>query len=192
MMNELLDAWFGAPGSSRFGQAQKQWFRRDAEFDAMLAARFGTAIERALAGEFAHWSSEPLGALAQIVLLDQLPRNCFRGTPRAFVGDPLALPLARMLVATGADRMLSTIHHRAFAYLPFEHDESPDSQREAVRLFTGLDEQVGGEADHGYLRSAIRHAEVIERFGRFPHRNAVLGRDTTAQEAVWLRRHGGF
>jgi uncharacterized protein (DUF924 family) len=191
-MQDVLDAWFGAPDSSEFGRPRRQWFKKDAAFDAMLASRFGHVLDQALDGKLAHWSDTPLGKLALIVLLDQFTRNCFRNTPRAFAGDAQALSLARALVLTGDDRMLPSIQHRAFAYMPFEHDETIASQREGVRLFTELYEESRDESIEHSLRYAVRHAAVIERFGRFPHRNAILGRETTMQEAQWLRENGGF
>ncbi|KWE52580.1 hypothetical protein WL76_15420 [Burkholderia ubonensis] len=164
---DVLDFWFGAPGSAEFGHPRKIWFNGGAALDAALRERYG--------------------ALALIVVLDQFSRNVHRGTPRAFAADPKALAVARRLVAAGWDAGLPSGHHRAFAYLPFEHDESPDSQREAVRLCEGIREEAGCAGYHDF---ALRHADVIARFGRFPHRNAILGRASTAEEAVFLREPG--
>jgi uncharacterized protein (DUF924 family) len=191
-INEILDTWFGPPDSTEFGHARRLWFKKDPTFDATLSYRFGDLLEEALAGNLAHWSDSAPGILALIVLLDQFPRNCFRDTPRAFAGDAQALALARALVTNGGDQTLPTLHHRVFAYLPFEHDETIESQRESVRLFTALHEENGGASIHHNLTYAIRHAEVIERFGRFPHRNSILGRETSPEEAEWLRKYGGF
>ncbi|WP_158933889.1 DUF924 family protein [Burkholderia sp. S171] len=188
----VLDVWFGAPDSAEFGHARKAWFKKDATFDAMLRERFGALIEEALESQLASWSETPLGAVALIVLLDQFTRNCFRNTPRAFAGDDEALRLARMLVKTGHERTLPTIHHRVFAYMPFEHDETLASQREAVRLFQALFDETNDKDVEDFLHYARRHADVIERFGRFPHRNVILGRETTAEEHVWLKKKGGF
>ncbi|CAJ5063785.1 transmembrane protein [Burkholderia pseudomallei] len=164
---EVLDFWFGAPDDPAFGTARPMWFGGAPALDAQLRERFG--------------------ALALIVVLDQFPRNIHRGTPLAFAADRAALAHAKALVASGGDRALPTGHHRAFAYLPFEHDESPDSQREAVRLCA----QIKGEAGcAGYHDYALRHAVVIERFGRFPHRNAILGRASTDAEAAFLKEPG--
>ncbi|SAL45184.1 DUF924 family protein [Caballeronia telluris] len=186
---EVLDAWFGAPGSPEFGRENKAWFTKNRAFDAALSAHFGALLEEAHAGRLAHWADTPLGALALIVVLDQFSRNCFRGTPRAFAGDATALALAKALVAAGDDVRLPSAQHRNFAYMPFEHDETPESQREAVRLFTALRDETG---DVGFLDYAREHAEVIERFGRFPHRNRILGRTMRADEEAWLAKHGGF
>jgi uncharacterized protein (DUF924 family) len=188
----VLDTWFGAPDSAEFGHARKVWFKKDVTFDAMLHERFGALLEEALEGRLASWAAAPLGALALIVLLDQFTRNCFRGTPRAFGGDNEALRQARMLVDTRDELTLPTIHHRVFVAMPFEHDETLASQREAVRLLQTLFDETGDKDVEDFLDYALRHAQVIERFGRFPHRNVVLGRETTAEERAWLKRKGGF
>jgi uncharacterized protein (DUF924 family) len=188
----VLDAWFSAPDSAAFGHARKLWFKKNAAFDAMLHERFGALLEEALAGDLVTWSATPLGALALIVLLDQFTRNCFRNTPRAFAGDREALKLARALVATHDELTLPTIHHRAFVYMPFEHDETLESQREAVRLHQALFDETGDKDIESGLKYALKHAEVIKRFGRFSHRNAILGRETTAEEHAWLKKKGGF
>jgi uncharacterized protein (DUF924 family) len=185
----VLDVWFGAPDSPEFGTERKFWWKKKRAFDAMLDAHFGSLLDEAQAGGLRDWESTPLGTLALIVLLDQFSRNCRRNTPRAFAGDARALALAHKLVESGDERLLPTPFHRAFAYMPFEHDESIESQRESVRLFTTLKAETGVDSMLGY---AIRHAEVIERFGRFPHRNRVLGRDTSPGEEVWLAEKGGF
>jgi uncharacterized protein (DUF924 family) len=195
----VLDCWFGAPDTPDFGGARKSWFSRNEAFDAMLRERFGALIDAAndvtsdvtcnTPGNttLAHWQTTPLGALALIIVLDQFSRNCHRNTPRAFAADQKALRIAQRMVATGADRLLPTAHHRAFAYLPYEHDETLASQQESLRLFKRLEAEPGGES---YYRFAVRHAAIIDRFGRFPHRNAVLGRSSTAEEAAFLREPG--
>jgi len=188
----VLDVWFGAPDSAEYGHARKVWFKKDATFDAMLHERFGALLEDALEGRLASWSATPLGALALIVLLDQFTRNCFRRTPRAFAGDAEALKLARTLVDTGDELTLPTVHHRVFVIMPFEHDETLASQREAVRLHQALFDETGDKDVEDGLKYALRHAEVIERFGRFPHRNDILGRETTVEERAWLKKKGGF
>jgi uncharacterized protein (DUF924 family) len=188
----VLDVWFGAPDSAEYGHARKVWFKKDATFDAMLHERFGALIEEALKGRLASWPATPLGALALIVLLDQFTRNCFRNTPRAFAGDAEALKLARMLVDTRDELTLPTIHHRVFVTMPFEHDETLASQHEAIRLHQALFDETGDKDVEDGLKYALRHAEVIERFGRFPHRNVILGRETTAEERAWLKKKGGF
>ncbi|SAK92514.1 membrane protein [Caballeronia glebae] len=185
----VLDLWFGEPASPEFGQDRKLWWRKKRAFDSMLAARFGALLEEAHAGDLRDWEDTPLGTLALIVLLDQLSRNCYRNTPRAFAGDARALALAKALVERGDDLRLPSAYHRAFAYMPFEHDETPDSQREALHLFGKLKEETGVSS---FYESALEHAQVIERFGRFPHRNRILGREMRAEEDAWLAKHGGF
>jgi uncharacterized protein (DUF924 family) len=188
---EVLDCWFGEPGSPFYGQERKLWFSRDQAFDAMLRERFGALIDVANdpTGDAApdHWQATPLGALALIIVLDQFSRNCHRNTPRAFAADQKALRVAQRMIAEEGDRLLPTAHHRAFAYLPFEHDETLASQRESLRLFKQLQAEQGGQS---YYRSAVRHAAIIERFGRFPHRNAALGRASSAEEIAFLRTRG--
>jgi uncharacterized protein (DUF924 family) len=184
---DVLECWFGAPGTADFGVERKSWFKRSDAFDTMLRQRFGALIDEALHGALDSWTRTPLGALALVIVLDQFSRNCHRGTARAFSADAKALLVAQQMVASGADRQLPGVHHRAFAYLPFEHDETLESQRESVRLFNALEVEAPG-AD--YVGSAIRHAKIIERFGRFPHRNALLGRPSTVEEMAFLREPG--
>ncbi|WP_321802120.1 DUF924 family protein [Burkholderia sp. BCC1988] len=184
---EILDFWFGEPDSAAFGHARKVWFNGGEAFDDVLRTRYGAVLDAACDGACDHWADTPLGALALIVVLDQFSRNIHRGTPRAFAADPRALALARRVVAAGWDAQLPSGHHRAFAYLPFEHDESDASQREAVRLCAGIRGEAGCASYHDF---ALRHAAVIGRFGRFPHRNAILGRASTDAEAAFLREPG--
>jgi len=189
---DVLDAWFGTPDSPEFGRARRQWFKKNAAFDTALQARFGGLLDLALRGELASWSAAPLGALALIVMLDQFTRNCFRGTPRAFSGDVMALELARELVVSGKERSLPTVYHRMFVAMPFEHHEAIESQHEAVRLYQILFDETREDDIESGLKYAIRHAEVIEKFGRFPHRNVILGRESTAEELEWLKTNRGF
>ena len=183
---EVLEFWFGAPGSAEASGARKQWFVKDAGFDATIAARFGATIEAALAGELEHWANSPESALALIIVLDQFTRNVFRDTPRAFAGDPRALALARDLVDRGWDKRLAALH-RTFAYLPFEHSEQIVDQCESLRLFETLRDDPNAGGMVGY---AVKHYEIVERFGRFPHRNEILGRESTPQEVEFLRQPG--
>ncbi|CAG9245174.1 DUF924 family protein [Paraburkholderia unamae] len=184
---DVLDFWFGAPDSEEFGRERKMWFRKRAAFDAQLRERFGALLEAAAAGELDAWRATPEGALALVIVLDQFSRNCHRGTPHAFATDEQALAVAREMVASGADLRLPTLQHRSFAYLPFEHAESAEAQRESLRLFGELAKEPEGQ---GYYDYALRHAKVIERFGRFPHRNAQLARASTDDEAAFLREPG--
>jgi uncharacterized protein (DUF924 family) len=182
---DVLDCWFGSPGSATYGHDRKIWFRRKTAFDTMLRERFGVLLDPAQRGELDGWADTPLGALALVIVLDQFSRNCHRGSADAFAFDAHALKIARQMVASGADQQLPDQFHRAFAYMPFEHDESMDSQREALRLFKPFEAQP---ACASYYRSAVQHAAIIERFGRFPHRNALLGRVSTEEEWAFLRQ----
>lgn len=182
---EVLDFWFGAPGSAEHGRTRDLWFTKQAATDALIGARFGALIESALRGECDSWSATPRGALAQIVLLDQFTRNVFRDTPRAFAGDARALSVAQALVDPGHDRALG-LHERWFAYLPFEHAESLPLQDRAVGLFT----QLAADGLAAPLDWAIKHRDVVARFGRFPHRNSILGRASSPEESAFLAQPG--
>jgi uncharacterized protein (DUF924 family) len=184
---EVLDFWFGAPGSSTHGHPRAEWFRKSDAFDAEVRKRFGPLIERALRGELRAWDAGPEEALARILLLDQFTRNAFRDSPRAFAGDALALAAARAMLASAQDAALLPVQ-RSFVYLPFEHAEDLAAQDESVRLFTRLVDAAPALADT--LAYANRHRAVIARFGRFPHRNAVLGRASTAEELAFLVEPG--
>ena len=186
----VLEFWFGAPGSAEHGSARKAWFSKDAAFDAAVRERFGALIERALRGELDAWADAPRSALAQILLLDQFTRNAFRGTARSFAGDARALAAASRMVGSRQDEALPPFM-RGFVYLPFEHAEGLAMQDEAIRLFNRLVDEAPEHAD--MLDYAHRHRDVIERFGRFPHRNDILGRQSTAEDIVFLRQPGsGF
>jgi len=174
---DVLDFWFGATDVER-----PEWFRADPAFDREIAERFGAAIDDALSGRYDDWADSPRGALALIVLLDQFTRNAFRGTPRAFAGDAKALAAARRLVRERHDDEL-TPTQRQFAYLPFEHAEDLQAQREGVDL-------IAAKAPPDALPWAERHRDVIARFGRFPHRNEILGRASTPQEIEFLKQPG--
>ncbi len=178
---EVLDSWFGAPGSRERGRPRKLWFQKSEPFDAEIRRRFLPAWERAERGECECWQATPLASLALIVVLDQFPRNMFRGTARSFASDSLALAAARETIARGFDRLLSPVE-RPFVYLPFAHAEDVAAQRRSLALFHGLDREN--------VESARRHYEIIARFGRFPHRNAALGRVSTAEESEFLKRPG--
>jgi len=187
---EVLDFWFGPPDDPGHALSRPIWFRKDDAFDALVARRFGALIEQALVGGIDHWITQPLSplpALARVIVLDQFTRNAFRGSARAFAGDPLALQTARALVASGLDRQLLGVQ-RQFAYLPFEHAEDVAHQRTAVQLF----EQLARDepALVGLVEWARRHHDIVARFGRFPHRNAALGRACSAQETEFLRQPG--
>ena len=186
----VLDFWFGAPASAEHGSARKTWFAKDDAFDAEIRARFGAQIERALRGELEQWGATARSALAQVLVLDQFTRNAFRGTPRAFAGDRRALAAASSMVGLRQDEELAPFM-RAFVYLPFEHAEGLAMQDEAIRLLMRFVAQAPEQ--QSYLDYALRHRAIIERFGRFPHRNDILGRHSTPEEVEFLRQPGsGF
>jgi uncharacterized protein (DUF924 family) len=186
---QVLAFWFGAPGSPQRGQARAEWFRKDDAFDDEIRRRFGDAVAIALAGGFGEWCTTAEGSLARILLLDQFTRNIFRGTARAFAGDERALATAEDAVARGFDRELSA-RERWFLYMPFEHAESEQAQHRSLELFGALARETG---DEDALVWARKHADVIFRFGRYPHRNAILGRASTPEEEAYLRQPGaGF
>ena len=184
---EVLDFWFGAPGTPDYLQPRKAWFSKNPDFDAEIRERFGSRIEAAIAGSLDAWAATPPGALARILLLDQFTRNSWRDTPRAFAGDAQALAAARAMVATGQDLQLPPVQ-RGFVYLPYEHAEDLAAQDESVRLFTALAREAPDQAED--LDYAHRHREIVRRFGRFPHRNAILGRTSTPEELAFLKQPG--
>ena len=161
-----------------------KWFGGGASFDAECRRRFEADHHAAARGERAAWNDTPQGALALLILLDQIPRNIFRGSGHAFATDPLALHYAGRAVEAGLDLQVEPTL-RAFVYMPFEHSEALADQHRAVELFTKL-----GNAES--LKYAHAHLDVIEKFGRFPHRNRALGRTSTPQEQAWLDAGGGF
>jgi uncharacterized protein (DUF924 family) len=179
-IREVSEFWFGEPPHA----ARAEWFRKDPAFDATIRARFGDTIDAALRGALQHWRGAAQGALALVLVLDQFPRNAFRDTPRAFVGDPAALAAATEAVDAGLDRALDP-YERWFLYLPFEHAEDPAMQQRSLALFTRLRDDSGVA---GPLEWAQRHAAVVRRFGRYPHRNAILGRTSTAEEIEFLQQ----
>lgn len=179
---EVLAFWFGA--DAEYGVAQKRWFQKDPAFDAEVRRRF-LSLHAELAGND-EWLDAPRECLARIIVLDQFPRNMFRGTPGAFATDPQALAVARGIVARGFDAAYLPAQ-RWFAYLPFEHAEDLARQGESLALFERL---RGDPASASPIAYAMRHYAVIERFGRFPHRNAILGRDSTPAEVAFLATPG--
>ena len=182
----ILDFWFGSPGAPEHGAARDVWFRKDPAFDDAIRQRFGDAVNVAVAGGYGEWCNTASGALARVLLLDQFTRNIFRDTPRAFAGDARALATAEDAVARGFDRELEP-YGRWFAYMPFEHAEDVAAQRRSLELFGALARDMN---DASSLEWAQKHAEVIFRFGRFPHRNAILGRESTPEELAFLAQPG--
>jgi len=188
---DVLDFWFLPPNDPGYGKPRVEWFRKDPAFDAQIRERFGNLIAQALAGGLREWEMEgPQGALARILVLDQFTRNAYREAPESFAGDALALAAAQALVDSGVDQQLPPFQ-RAFAYMPYEHAEDARMQQCAVDLFARLAGEHEGFTD--MLDYAHRHRGVIARFGRFPHRNPILGRASTADELEYLGQPGaGF
>ena len=160
----------------------KQHFAKDAALDEAIRTSFGTTLEAAARCELFAWRSTPEGRLAEIIVLDQFSRNVYRDTPRAFAQDALALVLAQELVASGQDRSLPEAQ-RVFAYMPYMHSESALVHTQAVALFTQLSTQNNQDFE-------LRHKAIIDRFGRYPHRNAMLGRSSSAEELAFLSEPG--
>lgn len=182
LCQRILDFWFGpAPHAAR-----DEWFRKDATFDATIRAHFGDAVAAALGGAYGDWTETPRGALARVLLLDQFTRNIFRDTQHAFAGDPLALATAVAAVDVGHDRALD-MYERWFLYLPFEHAEDRTMQDRSLSLFARLRDETG---EASALEWARKHAAIVRRFGRYPHRNAILGRASTPEEIVFLQEPG--
>jgi uncharacterized protein (DUF924 family) len=177
---EVLAFWFGS------GERDKRWFEKNPAFDREIGARFLALHDQAGAGLLAHWQRTAADCLAVIVLLDQFSRNIYRGTARAFAADALALGAAQHAIGSGFDRSMQPVE-RMFVYLPFEHAESLEEQVKACELTKPLVEFP--ETADAY-RYAVLHRDVIARFGRFPHRNVLLGRASTPEEAEFLQRPG--
>ena len=186
--------WFGtSPQDAEVIASQSAlWWQKQPAVDTEIRKRFAPLVERAATGELDSWLGELRGRLALILLTDQFPRNIWRDQAAAFAFDVLALRWAKEALALGLDTRARAIE-RVFLYLPLEHSENLADQQHAVRLFDALAASVSSElrpAFDGFLDYARRHLEIIERFGRFPHRNAALGRETTAAEADFLRQPG--
>lgn len=178
------DFWFtGAP--------RREWFQKDEAFDREIAQRFGALIEQALQGGLQSWDADgPQAVLARILVLDQFCRNVYRDTPQSFAGDPQALQAALALIDAGADQQLPPLQ-RAFVYMPLEHAEDLPMQEQAVVLFARMAaEEADSQHLAGMLDYARRHRDVIQRFGRFPHRNAILQRASTPAETEFLKQPG--
>jgi len=184
----VLDFWF-ADGPDAWREA---WFKRDDAFDTAIRDRFGALVATARAGGLNDWAATPDGALALAILLDQFPRNLHRGSAEAFAADPLMRDIARGAVLAHRFDLALTQTQRPFLYLPFEHSEAMADQDLSVALFEGLRDDPEHAKPGGTIDYAWRHRAVIARFGRFPHRNAALGRASTAEEQAWLAAGGGF
>jgi uncharacterized protein (DUF924 family) len=195
-MTESIDTihrfWFGELNDKGLSGAEFQslWFKKSEVTDQRIQERFGDLIQQAVAGQLNDWVTTDHGLVALIILLDQFTRNVCRNSPSAFSADPLALKLALQAVDNGRHLDLPAIH-RVFLYLPLEHSEDLAIQEKCVALFEELVKSVGAGVE-GFAGYATAHRDVIARFGRFPHRNAILGRDSSKEELEYLATHGGF
>lgn len=187
--DDVLEFWFGTDSPTAALDPRREWFVKDAAFDARIRERFGELVERALQGPLG-WDDDPRQRLAEVIVLDQFPRNLFRGDARAFAGDARALKLALALVDDTSDKLLQPAQ-RTFVYLPLEHAEDHVMQARSVALFEALAAEAPELQDT--LDYARKHQQVISEFGRFPHRNAALGRPSTPDEVEYLAQPGsGF
>jgi uncharacterized protein (DUF924 family) len=183
---EVLDFWFGREGEPGYGEFRDEWFRKDPEFDARVIEQFADLYEEAAAGGLHGWREDARSCLALVIVLDQFPRNMFRGDGRTHATDKAALETSKYAVEHALDRELPAFQ-RMFLYMPFMHSESREDQRLSVELFGLLADEQGGPDVTSY---AAGHREIVERFGRFPHRNEILGRETTPEEAEFLKTEG--
>ena len=179
-IRDILDFWFLPLGDPGHGAKRELWWKSTPELDAEIRQRFGAAFDRAVAGEFDHWARSPEGALALIVLCDQFSRNMHRRSARAFAGDERALATARLALARSYP-LAFPIPMRVFFYMPFGHSEALADQELACALFSTFD-------DDQAMKAALEHRDVVARFGRFSHRNEVLGRASTAEEIEYLKQ----
>jgi uncharacterized protein (DUF924 family) len=186
---DVLNFWFGEPDDPYYGSSRPEWFVRNDDFDAAIRERFGDAVETALNGGFEKWRDDFAGALSLTILLDQFPRNIYRGTAKMFAGDLRSRTVVARALEYALDTPLSPCQ-RLFLYLPFEHSEEPQDQIFCIQLF----EAMPNVPEKGqWLEYARKHKEIIDRFGRFPHRNEVLGRPSTPEEIEFLKQPGsGF
>lgn len=186
----VLDFWFADAHESPKAAKDRSgtWFRASRHFDSDIAGRWSGHVADAARGGLDHWAATPQGALARVILLDQFPRNLHRGTPEAFACDPRALDGALAAIDAGFDRRLRPLE-RAFLYMPMQHAEDLAVQERGVALYAALLEAVDEAwrtAMKGFHDAAVEHRDIVARFGRFPHRNAVLGRDSTEAERAYL------
>jgi len=180
-IDEILGFWFGSEGEPGYGELRKEWFAAEPQFDREIRERFLEPYAQARAGRLDHWREHPRGALALVIVLDQFSRNMFRGSAAMYETDDKALAVAEDALEKGYNHELPPFQ-RWFLYMPFVHSENIDDQRQAKELFRELEEHQPGDAQYQDW-----HLKTIERFGRFPHRNEILGRQSTAEEAEFLK-----
>jgi uncharacterized protein (DUF924 family) len=187
-VDDVLDFWFGKPGTPDYGKPRQMWFTHDAIVDDRIRDRFSEVYQFAAAGILDGWREYPASCLALIITLDQFPRNLFRGTPEAFATDDRALEMANYALELGHDTHLLPVQ-RWFLYLPFEHSENIEHQQKSVQLFSELADDPDNTPA---IVSAHTHFDLIQTFGRFPHRNQILGRQSTPAELEFLDRPDVF
>lgn len=191
---EVLTFWFGTLDDAGRADAEHsaRWWSKSDAFDQEIRERFGALHEQVLGGEHEGWLESARGRLAYVIVLDQLSRNMFRGTARMYVGDARALEVAEEGIARGVDREL-VFAERAFLYMPLMHSEALATQERSVEIFRAWRQELPDEqrsALDGPLDFAVQHRDIVRRFGRFPHRNALLGRESTAEELEFLKQPG--
>lgn len=178
-IDAILKFWFEESG-------YQKWFGKDESFDNDIREQFTDDYQKAANGDYDDWAQHAKGCLALMILLDQFPRNMFRDTPKMYATDVKALEIAKQAVANGLDQGLTT-DEKAFLYLPFEHSEELSDQRQSLDLFEAMRDE-----NQTYYDYAVKHYEVVERYGRFPHRNVILGRTSTPEEQAYIANGGGF
>ena len=192
MQQTILHFWFGdldATGNAS-EDTQQRWWQKDPNFDQMIKQQFATTLQEATQKHYQDWLNQPSGRLALIILLDQFSRNIYRDTSQAFAQDDMALAWAQQGVALGHDQQLLPIQ-RAFMYMPFEHAESQSMQQQSVKLFEKLyndSDTIQKPIMQGFVDAAHQHKAIIDRFMRYPHRNAILGRESTQEELAFLQQ----
>lgn len=190
----VLDFWFGAPGSAAeiAGRQSKLWFGKSLANDQAVIDRFAATLTAATAGRLDAWANTPRGRLALVIVLDQFPHHIHRDQPQAFATDPQSLALSLAALESGEDRKLAPIE-RVFLYLPLEHAESIEMQERSVSLYEQLANEAAADERalfDNFLDYARKHLDVVARFGRFPHRNEILGRPSTPEELEFLKQPG--
>ena len=183
---DVLNFWFGNPEDADYGKPRKFWFIKSLDTDKQIKSRFETTYQAAARGELNDWRTSALSCLALIIVLDQFPRNLYRGKPQSFATDRMALEMANYALEQNYDRQLLPVQ-RWFIYLPLEHSENLADQKRSLQLFSSLKDDPDSESTIDY---AQKHLDIIKRFGRFPHRNEILGRESTPEEIEFLKQPG--
>jgi len=181
--DDVLGYWFSGDDATR----NARWWKKNPETDQQIADLFADAVPRAAAGAFDGWAATPRGTLALVILLDQVPRTIHRGDPRSWAFDAKAREIVHAALAQGVDEELPAGPERMFLYMPLMHSERLDDQHRCCDLFRAYGEETGNTGNHDY---AVQHRDIVSRFGRFPHRNDILGRPSTEEEIAFLAEPG--